>query len=983
MNAWRITTVDSGTAQPTPREVLRGFSTGDRRTIKRRIDGLPSSPAIASARFTVKQSTRTSTALILKEITSVLSDAGQITVEGGKYYASFILAEADTAKLTRPAVFDADVTLADGSTYTMAYGSISAKQAVSVGEIDTSPVVDHITVTPNPVTVAEGGIVQLVPVAYEADNTVIPGAVFTYDSANEARAIVTVDGQVVGVAAGAAANISVTSGGVTVLVPATVTTKVVSVAITPADTTVPMEGTLQLVATAKDIGGATVAGATVAWSSSDPTKATVSSSGLVTGVATGATTITATVSGVSATRVLTVVIPTATGLEWVPKIDGTSPRYMNALNLVAAARRFGAEQSDGREAMRRGASEVEANTQIYQKFGTTDDQVSTSPADRAPAVNVATERDGPLRYSIAQVMTLPAYDPTLDKQTESTWVFRGLRTTVNYNWDAHRPRRQIWGCVAVAADDAASVGKLVRMRLRKDFTGTDLDAVSPWVRLGEIGEYQWIMLGPYDASAVAWETYPYQMHALLEFPNSTERPSAVRFWNLSHQYGVPVQDPERFFSPLPLFSASTAGNGGDRARGANPYIDDVGWFNAGMSGDALTDSDAVLSNTFFGNCSAGAGEGQVLRPDTLLDTGGEWRCDSVRWTSTGGFRRTGIGIPNSAGELVLANERVQWELHFFVEPGHTLPPTLELVLRETTAPNTTYTQVVNTADRDAYGVLRGEWAIAAGVVGTSWEVEVNNPTSGTYRMAFHRLQLRRSPYAGKRNAFGREAPFFGRRRTASAHQGQQRFQCGPPGCYLTRTKGVFMMRWEHGYWNPLTDLPNSDFSFGAQVGKKLMDAGPNATALETFIAGVKTNFVTGPPTGDGKPFWFIEVANDAGPASWRVGKLMEELAALPTPITFTPRTSHWFAFRWDKTTANGIIDWCIDGQWFTDGISSQAGTDWDFATVSANSNLWLLNDRDLDMAWQGWLKAVRIERGKLLSQATVNAIAASWAAEVP
>ncbi|MFL5534265.1 MAG: Ig-like domain-containing protein, partial [Gemmatimonadales bacterium] len=72
---------------------------------------------------------------------------------------------------------------------------------------------------------------------------------------------------------------------------------VATVTVTGPVTAVQVGQTLQLSATAKDAGGATVSGATFAWSSADQNIATVSSDGLVTAVAEGQTQITATSDG--------------------------------------------------------------------------------------------------------------------------------------------------------------------------------------------------------------------------------------------------------------------------------------------------------------------------------------------------------------------------------------------------------------------------------------------------------------------------------------------------------------------------------------------------------------------------------------------------------------------------------------------------------------------------------------------------------------
>ena len=85
--------------------------------------------------------------------------------------------------------------------------------------------------------------------------------------------------------------------------------EVVSVTVTPASTSLNVGATVQLTATAQDSGGQAIPGAVFTWSSSVPGVAGVSSSGLVTGLAAGDTTITATaangVSGTSAVHVNT------------------------------------------------------------------------------------------------------------------------------------------------------------------------------------------------------------------------------------------------------------------------------------------------------------------------------------------------------------------------------------------------------------------------------------------------------------------------------------------------------------------------------------------------------------------------------------------------------------------------------------------------------------------------------------------------------
>ena len=76
---------------------------------------------------------------------------------------------------------------------------------------------------------------------------------------------------------------------------------VASVAMSPDTATVVPGGTLQLTATPRDASGNAISGASVAWSSSNNAVASVSGSGIVTGVAPGTDTVTAASGGKSAT----------------------------------------------------------------------------------------------------------------------------------------------------------------------------------------------------------------------------------------------------------------------------------------------------------------------------------------------------------------------------------------------------------------------------------------------------------------------------------------------------------------------------------------------------------------------------------------------------------------------------------------------------------------------------------------------------------
>src|SRR6266850_832006 len=83
-------------------------------------------------------------------------------------------------------------------------------------------------------------------------------------------------------------------------------TPVASVVVSPTSATISTAGTTSLTATEKDAHGDPLSGRVVTWSSDHTGVATVDANGLVTGVAAGAATITATCEGVTGTAAITV-----------------------------------------------------------------------------------------------------------------------------------------------------------------------------------------------------------------------------------------------------------------------------------------------------------------------------------------------------------------------------------------------------------------------------------------------------------------------------------------------------------------------------------------------------------------------------------------------------------------------------------------------------------------------------------------------------
>lgn len=174
-------------------------------------------------------------------------------------------------------------------------------------------VVTTIDVTPPNASLEVGATQALLATVKDQSGNIMTDQSVTWSSDNYVAATVSSNGMVTAVAAGAA-KISAASAGkkgssdITVSAPPP-SPVVTSVTVSPPSTSVAKGATVTLAATVKDQQGNVMGGQTIAWSTSDASVATVSSNGVVTGVAAGSATITATSSGKSGTSSITVTPP--------------------------------------------------------------------------------------------------------------------------------------------------------------------------------------------------------------------------------------------------------------------------------------------------------------------------------------------------------------------------------------------------------------------------------------------------------------------------------------------------------------------------------------------------------------------------------------------------------------------------------------------------------------------------------------------------
>jgi hypothetical protein len=178
---------------------------------------------------------------------------------------------------------------------------------------------------------------QLAATFRASNGNVVPnvdGEVWTSSDANIVH--VDQDGLIEGTGLGGPVTITVTANGHTAS--ATVTVIPANVAIAATDSTLTVGQVVQLTGTAVDIENAAIAGTTVRWTSSAPSIAAVDeNSGVLTGIAHGAATITATSAGRSSTMVAEVGVPTQWDGSWagvLPAAESSSRTVLVRFDVV-------------------------------------------------------------------------------------------------------------------------------------------------------------------------------------------------------------------------------------------------------------------------------------------------------------------------------------------------------------------------------------------------------------------------------------------------------------------------------------------------------------------------------------------------------------------------------------------------------------------------------------------------------------------------
>ena len=254
---------------------------------------------------------------------SALGDTARFTAEvrnqNGHVMASATVTWASSAATVATVSASGLVTAAGNgmATINATAGSASGSAAVTVAQT-----VSAVVVTPAVDTLLAGDTLRLAAEARDANSHAVAGQAFSWASGDTAVAVVDLFGLVTGVGIGEV-EITAMSSGVagraTVTIAAAAAT---TVAVKPDDVTFQTIGdTVRMAAEVRDQIGRLMEGATVSWTSADATVAAVDSTGWVTALANGTTTITATVGEASGTALVRVVdVDVGQFLEEKPRI---------------------------------------------------------------------------------------------------------------------------------------------------------------------------------------------------------------------------------------------------------------------------------------------------------------------------------------------------------------------------------------------------------------------------------------------------------------------------------------------------------------------------------------------------------------------------------------------------------------------------------------------------------------------------------------
>jgi trimeric autotransporter adhesin len=252
-----------------------------------------------------------------QQITATVTDMNGNPVPGAT--VTFGSSNTGIASISSATTTSAQVLAGPGTGTATITGTSGAKNGTATIIVSAVPV-DSVHVSAPQDTITVGHQETLTATAFDSSGNVLTGRAVTWRSSNNAVATVNAAGVVSTLQTGTVvifATVSGISGSITLQINPV---PIGSVTIAPLADTVSQTGQIQLTATVLDSVGNVVANPQVTWNSSNNATATVTSSGLVTGVNPGTATITASDGGKSGTN-STLVTATVASVDVAPALD--------------------------------------------------------------------------------------------------------------------------------------------------------------------------------------------------------------------------------------------------------------------------------------------------------------------------------------------------------------------------------------------------------------------------------------------------------------------------------------------------------------------------------------------------------------------------------------------------------------------------------------------------------------------------------------
>ena len=307
------------------------------------------------------------------------------------------------------------------ATITATAGTVSGSASVTVTQV-----VSTVAVSPAADTLVEGDTLRLVAEARDESGHPVAGAEFSWASSDSSVAVVDASGLVTAIGAGKV-EIAATSAGVTGRAELEVEEPIATtVIVIPDRVTLEFLGdTASLRAEVRNQLGRPMDGPTVEWSSSDTRVATVDPSGLVTAVANGAATVTATAGSVTGSAIVSV-----TFINRAPEAVGSVPDQAISVGQSATIDASAYFRDPDGDALTYAASSSNTTVASASVSGST---VTVGGVGTGSATVTVTARD-PDGLSAAQLIDVSVEGPSRDREALVA-LFRA--TGGDFRWDVH------------------------------------------------------------------------------------------------------------------------------------------------------------------------------------------------------------------------------------------------------------------------------------------------------------------------------------------------------------------------------------------------------------------------------------------------------------------------------------------------------------------------------------------------------------------